>query len=354
MYNLKAIQVFVVVAETCSFRKAAEILHRSQSAVSTQIKLLEDQIGVSLFHRTTRRVQLTAEGVKLLVHAQRAITSLEAGMRQIREAANIQGGYITMGCVPSIASTVLPRVLAEFQAKRAGIKLELRELASEQLLEAITRQEISFGIGPRVDDLGDFDFAPISNEPIYALIPRSHWLPGREFDQSGRAGPAAARARLRRRRRCATCSTARWQSRDLAITNAFEVIQVQTMLAFAQVGLGTAILPRIMIPDPLDAELQALPIVEPIAAAYALRDHAEGQCAVTGRAGTDEADRHPLPRRSPTSPPERPALRPYSQPRRVHMPLAVCAHRRSGTRDSPAPPRLRRYRGTRSARRRTA
>ena len=263
MYNLKAIQVFVVVAETCSFRKAAEILHRSQSAVSTQIKLLEDQIGVSLFHRTTRRVQLTAEGVKLLVHAQRAITSLEAGMRQIREAANIQGGYITMGCVPSIASTVLPRVLAEFQAKRAGIKLELRELASEQLLEAITRQEISFGIGPRVDDLGDFDFAPISNEPIYALIPRSHWLPGRESISLAELVQlplvlASASAALR------NMLNREMESRDLAITNAFEVIQVQTMLAFAQVGLGTAILPRIMIPDPLDAELQALPIVEPI------------------------------------------------------------------------------------------
>ena len=262
MYNLKAIQVFVVVAETCSFRKAAEILHRSQSAVSTQIKLLEDQIGVSLFHRTTRRVQLTAEGVKLLVHAQRAITSLEAGMRQIREAASIQGGHITMGCVPSIASTILPRVLAEFQAKRASIKLELRELASEQLLEAITRQEISFGIGPKVDDLGDFDFAPITNEPIYALIPRRHWLPGRESITLGElvhlplvlaSSSAALRNMLDRE----------MESRDLAITTAFEVIQVQTMLAFAQVGLGTAILPRIMIPDPLDPGLQALPIVEP-------------------------------------------------------------------------------------------
>lgn len=262
MHNLKAIQIFVIVAETCSFRKAAEILHRSQSAVSTQIKLLENQIGVSLFHRTTRRVQLTAEGEKLLVHAQRAVASIELGLRQIREAANIQLGHIAMGCVPSIAATLLPPVLAEFQRKRTGIKLELRELASAPLLDSIRRQEIYFGIGPEVDQAGDFEFTPIASEPIYALIPQPSCLPGRDTISLAEltqhtvvlaSSSAALRNSLNRE----------LAARGLEITNSFEVIHAQTMLAFAQAGLGTAILPRIMIPDPLDATLQALPIIEP-------------------------------------------------------------------------------------------
>ncbi len=262
MYNLKAIQVFVVVAETCSFRKAAEILNRSQSAVSTQIKLLEDQIGVSLFHRTTRRVQLTSEGETLLGHAQRAVASLDLGLRQIREAANIQHGQIVMGCVPSVAATVLPGVLAEFGAKRSGIRLDLRELASAELMDAIGSQEVYFGIGPKVEGLSDFEFAPIADEPIYALIPRAHWLKGADAITLAQlvqmpvilaSSSAALRAEI----------NAELDAQDLEIVNSFEVIQVQTMLAFAQAGLGTAILPRIMIPDPLDANLQALPIVEP-------------------------------------------------------------------------------------------
>jgi DNA-binding transcriptional LysR family regulator len=259
----EAIQIFVLVAETCSFRKAAEILHRSQSAVSTQIKLLEEQIGVSLFHRTTRRVQLTAEGEQLLGHAQRAVASLEMGLRQIREAANIQFGHISMGCVPSIAATVLPPVLAEFQRKRSGIHLELRELASAQLMEAIARQEVSFGIGPDVEQTSDFEFAPITKEPIYALLPEAHWKPGQatitlaevaELPVVLASSSAALRNTLNRE----------LASRGLEITHSFEVIQVQTMLAFAQAGLGVAILPRIMIPRPLDKTLQALPIVEPV------------------------------------------------------------------------------------------
>jgi len=263
MYNLRAIQIFVVVAETCSFRKAAELLHRSQSAVSTQIRLLEEQIGVSLFHRTTRRVQLTAEGEQLLGHAQRAVASLEQGLREIREAANIQQGHISIGCVPSIAATVLPGVLAEFQRKRGGIKLELRELPSEQLLQAVSRQEISFGIGPEVEGTSDYDFALIGVEPIYALLPQAYWKPDlssitladlAELPVILASSSAALRNRLNQE----------LAQRGLEITNSFEVIQVQTMLAFAQAGLGVAILPKIMIPQPMDASLQALPIVDPV------------------------------------------------------------------------------------------
>lgn len=263
MYNLKAIQIFVVVAETCSFRKAAEILHRSQSAVSTQIKLLEEQIGVALFHRTTRRVQLTAEGEQLLGHAQRAVASLEMGLRQIKEAANIQFGNISMGCVPSIAATVLPPVLAEFQRKRSGIHIGLRELASAQLLETISKQEILFGIGPEVEQASDFDFMPITKEPIYALLPKAHWKIDQNSITLAELAPlpvilASSSAALR------NTLNRELAMRGLEIKHSFEVIQVQTMLAFAQAGLGVAILPQIMIPQPLDETLQALPIVDPV------------------------------------------------------------------------------------------
>ena len=262
MYNLKALQIFVVVAESCSFRRASEVLHRSQSAVSTQIKLLEEQIGVALFHRTTRRVQLTAEGKQLLGHAQRAVASLELGLREIREAANVQVGNISMGCVPSVAATVLPGVLVEFKEKRRSIHLELRELDSVQLLGAVARQDISFGIGPFVDQANDFNFVEITTEPIFALLPEPYWRPrAKDITLSDLAELplvlASSSAELR------NTFNREMALRGLETKSSFEVIQVQTMLAFAQAGLGVAILPRIMIPEPLDATLQALPITKP-------------------------------------------------------------------------------------------
>lgn len=71
--NLKLIQTFLTVAEMKSFRGAADQVKRSQSAVSMQIKQLEEQLGVALFHRTTRSVKLTAEGEKLVGSAQEGL-----------------------------------------------------------------------------------------------------------------------------------------------------------------------------------------------------------------------------------------------------------------------------------------
>ena len=88
--NLKLLHMFVAVAENRSFRMAAEQLNRSQSAVSMQIKQLEEQVGVAIFHRTTRRVELTSEGERLLGHARRALDEWENGLRQIRDVVDIQ------------------------------------------------------------------------------------------------------------------------------------------------------------------------------------------------------------------------------------------------------------------------
>ena len=93
--NLKLMHIFLLVAEHNSFCRAAEVSNRSQSAVSKQIRQLELQLGVSLFHRTTRRVQLTREGELLLVCARRAVSELQTGLRQIKEAADIQRGGLS-------------------------------------------------------------------------------------------------------------------------------------------------------------------------------------------------------------------------------------------------------------------
>ena len=98
--NFKLLHIFIAIADNRSFRQASEKLNRSQSAVSMQIKQLEDQIGAALFHRTTRRVELTAEGLKLLTFARRALGEWENGLREIREAVDIQRGTLTFAVHP--------------------------------------------------------------------------------------------------------------------------------------------------------------------------------------------------------------------------------------------------------------
>src|ERR1700754_4332851 len=81
--NLKLLQAFLVVAERASFKGAADELHRTQAAISAQVKKLEEQIGIKLFHRTTRSVVLTADGELLLQYTQRAVDEIEQGLNKV-------------------------------------------------------------------------------------------------------------------------------------------------------------------------------------------------------------------------------------------------------------------------------
>jgi DNA-binding transcriptional LysR family regulator len=260
--NLKLMHTFLLVADHSSFCRAAEASNRSQSAVSMQIRQLELQLGVSLFHRTTRRVQLTREGELLLVCARRAVAELQTGLRQIKDAVDIQRGRLTLACAPTLAATRLPDILAAFQKSYPGVTAHVQELASTEMLESIRRQDVDFGIGPRAPNAAEFQFQPILLDEIYALIPASLDVGNREtisllelshMPTLVLAGSSGMHGMLEKAQKAA----------GVTLNIKFEVQQVQTQIAMAAAGLGAAILPRIAIPLKPDPRLRAVPIVDP-------------------------------------------------------------------------------------------
>jgi DNA-binding transcriptional LysR family regulator len=260
--NFKLLHMFIAVAENNSFRQASEQLNRSQSAVSMQIKLLEDQVGVALFHRTTRRVELTAEGQQLLAYARRALAEWDSGLREIREVVDIQRGTLSLACVPTIAATILPRALQAFQASYPGISIKLRELAAEDLLDCLRRRDADFGIGPDMEGPTEFQFTPLFDDPIYALATRAFPFRKRAsvdlaelcaFPLLLNSKSAALRAMLERA----------LAVRNLQMTIKFEVVHTHTLTALAAAGMGVGILPKVALPLPLKKTMQACPIVNP-------------------------------------------------------------------------------------------
>jgi DNA-binding transcriptional LysR family regulator len=260
--NLKLMHTFLLVAEHSSFCRAAEVSNRSQSAVSMQIRQLELQLGVSLFHRTTRRVQLTREGELLLVCARKAVAELQTGLRQIKETVDIQRGRLTLACAPTLAATRLPDILAAFQKSYPGVTAHVRELASAEMLDCIRRRDVDFGIGPRCPNATEFQFQPILLDEIYALIPICLDVGQREsisllelshMPTLVLTGSSAMQGMLEKAQKAA----------GITLNIQYEVQQVQTQIAMATAGLGAAILPRIAIPLKLDPRVRAVPIVDP-------------------------------------------------------------------------------------------
>lgn len=263
MHNFKLLQSFVSVAETGSFRGAAEKLHRSQSVVSTQVRQLEEQIGLKLFERTTRRTEMTPQGKKLLRHFRIALNEIESGLEELRQEALGEVGHIAMACVPSIAGSVLPAVLKRFRDIRPNIGFRLVEQTSVMLLETVKSREVDFGIGPFVSDEPDLVFEPIVDEPIFAVLPPAFRRQrSRSISLEDLAGnsivmassSAALRGNLDRE----------ISKSGITIDSGYEVTHVQTMLAFARAGLGIALMPATTLPQPPDPDLQILQVTKPL------------------------------------------------------------------------------------------
>lgn len=257
--NFKLLGTFLAVADNVSFRKASEQTHLSLPAVSMQIKQLEEQLGVALFQRTTRRVELTPEGEKLMISVRKAMAELDGALMHIQQAADVQHGHLSFACVPTVAGTRLPALMMAFARQYPGISVRVRELTQPGLLEAVRKREVDFAIGPEPEKLGELAFQALFVDDFVALLPAGH--------------PAAAKSSITLRELVKmpllTLGASQFhlhllqvfQQESLAPELNYEFTHVSTLVAMAEVGLGFGIMPKVAVPR--NDALRVLKIVRP-------------------------------------------------------------------------------------------
>jgi LysR family carnitine catabolism transcriptional activator len=260
--NLKLLNAFLLIAEHGSFRRAAELSRRSQSALSLQVRELEGQLGAPLFHRTTRRVSLTREGEVLLPHARRAIAEMDAGLRRVRAATSMHGGSLALGCPPHIAEAVLPPLLAEFCRARPGIAIRIHDMPQAAVLESVRRQELDFGIGPRPAQSPSLVFTPLLEEAILALAPPRLVPAGARSIALAALGalPVIITSGTNSLREMVEEAAA---SIGVSLDVRCSVQMPGAAMALAAQGLGVAIIPQLALPQRRLAALRVLRITEP-------------------------------------------------------------------------------------------
>lgn len=169
--NLNLLAVFVLVAENRNFKIAADKAGRSPSAVSAQIKQLEEQLGVALFNRTTRRVELTEYGDFLLDKVKRGLSEISEGLDGIQSRERSRMRVIKLGCSSSLIATALPPILTDFLQSRSDVTVEVQELSMSQMVQPILDGQCTFGLGPVRDGHPDIERIHLMNDPLMALIP---------------------------------------------------------------------------------------------------------------------------------------------------------------------------------------
>ena len=133
--EIDLLRTFVAVADTASFTAAAQLVARTQSAVSLQIKRLEEIVGQRVFERTSRSIALTPAGEKLLKYARLILDLNDESVRSIAEPPVT--GVIRLGITEYFVPTELPRILARFAAAYPGVQLEVRMGLSRELRQAM-------------------------------------------------------------------------------------------------------------------------------------------------------------------------------------------------------------------------
>ena len=123
--NYELYKVFYYVATTLSFSEASKLLFISQSAVSQSIKVLEKKLGITLFIRSTKRVQLTPEGETLLRHVEPAINLIARGEAQIMEAGTLGGGQLRIGASDTICRYFLVPYLNRFHRSFPNVHIKV-------------------------------------------------------------------------------------------------------------------------------------------------------------------------------------------------------------------------------------
>ena len=180
LIELRHLRYFVAVAEELHFGRAARRLGITQPPLSLQIQRLEANLGVTLFERTNRRVQLTAAGRTLLEEGRHLIADFTSVADAARRAARGETGCLTVAFAASVMHMALPRIIQSFRGQFPGVRLELRELATSAQIIGLRAGELDIGFLRHTPRDPELVTETMMTENLVLAISKQHQLASRK------------------------------------------------------------------------------------------------------------------------------------------------------------------------------
>lgn len=174
--ELRHLRYFVAVSEERSFLKAAARLHISQPPLSTQIKDLERQLGVTLLHRSSKGIALTEPGKVFYTQALAVLAAAEHARMAAQRAARGDEGRLSIGFISIVDYSFLPAALRVFRTRYPGVDVGLHELTTDAQLRELGADKLDVGLAlaPVVHD--DLAYHEICAEPLVIAMASDHRL----------------------------------------------------------------------------------------------------------------------------------------------------------------------------------
>jgi len=273
---LRHIEAFLAVAEHGNFSTASRNLNVAQPALSQAVKDLEAELGLRLFDRTTRRVELTAAGVEFQGSTSKIMEDLEHAVQNVRDLAARRRGRIRIAAPPLLSSVILPHAIAAFHAQFPGISIELIDKGTEEILESVESGNADCGIGTFSPLQEGIERTLLMRDNLMLFCPKKH----RILEQA-----SASWSDLRDLSLIALTRTSgirvlmdmAAETAGVPIKPAFEVSLITTALALVEAGLGVSVLPTYALAAARQYAVQKRPLVDPVVARDVVLIHASGR-----------------------------------------------------------------------------
>lgn len=174
--KLNQLRYFSVLAEELNFNRAAQRLNMSQPPLSRQIQQLEDDLGVRLFDRTTRGVELTEIGKSFYADALGILADVDRCRDNLVRASRGEIGRLDIGIFGSGILHHIPQFIMEFRQRFPGVRISLYEQTKSEQVDALREHRITVGFNRRVSLQPDITIETVYKEPLCIALPSSHPL----------------------------------------------------------------------------------------------------------------------------------------------------------------------------------
>ncbi len=240
--NFRDLRYLVAVADHEHFGRAASACYVSQPTLSTQLKKLEQYLGVQLIERTNKQVMLTPTGQTIAARSRRILNDVNDIVATARAAGDPMSGDLRIGLIPTVGPYLLPHMIPELASSRPGLRPLLYEEQTRHLLDRLHRGELDAAIMATPADDDGLHHASLFHEPFYLAMPADHALAERDAiemtDLEAEAILLLEEGHCLRDQALEVCSM--MGARE---EGAFRATSMETLKQMVAAGLGMTLLP---------------------------------------------------------------------------------------------------------------
>lgn len=258
--STRVLRALIALDDLRHFSLAAERCNVTQPAFSQMIAKLESDVGLRLVDRDRRRVSLTDEGERLVATARRIVAELDDIGSDLRDRASLGKGRVAVATSPPFAAHWLPALIAQFQSRHPGVRIELFDELPPRCLELVRERKADFAIVSAPGPLAGLQYRVLLNESFVLACPADHRLASRKRVVLG----DLEGVRLIRYAR--TGSLGQYleiSMRGVPVEDVMEVQQLTTVAGLVAAGLGVSVVPGIALPFFDRSRVALVPVVSP-------------------------------------------------------------------------------------------